>query len=45
MDVKNSMNLYNTFKDAGILLDLFDKRWEDFEGHRFITNENEDYPF
>ena len=45
MDVKNSMNLYNTFKAAGILLDLFDKRWEDFEGHRFITNENEDYPF
>ena len=35
----------SSYEAAGILLDLFDKRWEDFEGHRFITNENEDYPF
>ena len=35
----------SSYEAAGILLDLFDKMWEDFEGHRFITNENEDYPF
>ena len=25
--------------------DLFEKRREDFTGHRFITNEGTDYPF
>jgi len=35
----------SSYEAAGILQDLFDKRWNDMEGHRFITNENEDYPF
>ncbi len=35
----------SSYEAAGILQDLFEKRREDFDGHRFITNENEDYPF
>lgn len=35
----------SSYEAAGILQDLFERRREDFEGHRFITNENEDYPF
>lgn len=35
----------SSYEAAGILKDLFELRREDFEGHRFITNENEDYPF
>lgn len=35
----------SSYEAAGILKDLFAKRREDFEGHRFITNEGLDYPF
>lgn len=35
----------SSYEAACILQDLFEKRREDFDGHRFITNENEDYPF
>ena len=35
----------SSYEAAGILKDLFEKRREDFDGHRFITNENADYPF
>ena len=35
----------SSYEAAGILKDLFEKRACDFEGHRFITNEGEDYPF
>ena len=35
----------SSYEAAGILMELFEKRREDFEGHRFITNEGEDYPF
>ncbi|MBQ6229881.1 MAG: SDR family NAD(P)-dependent oxidoreductase [Eubacterium sp.] len=35
----------SSYEAAGILKDLFAERREDFEGHRFITNEGEDYPF
>ena len=35
----------SSYEAAGILMDLFEKRRNDLEGHRFITNENEDYPF
>ncbi|MCR5177524.1 MAG: SDR family NAD(P)-dependent oxidoreductase [Lachnospiraceae bacterium] len=35
----------SSYEAAGILKDLFALRREDFTGHRFITNENEDYPF
>ena len=35
----------SSYEAAGILKDLFAKRREDFEGHRFITNEGSDYPF
>ena len=35
----------SSYEAACILQDLFEKRREDREGHRFITNENEDYPF
>ena len=35
----------SSYEAAVILQDLFEKKREDFEGHRFITNENEDYPF
>ena len=35
----------SSYEAAGILKELFERRREDFEGHRFITNENEDYPF
>ena len=34
-----------SYEAAGILKDLFAKRREDFTGHRFITNEGNDYPF
>ena len=35
----------SSYEAAGILKDLFATRREDFEGHRFITNEGKDYPF
>ena len=35
----------SSYEAAGILKDLFDERREDFDGHRFITNEGKDYPF
>ena len=35
----------SSYETAGILKDLCEKRRNDFTGHRFITNENEDYPF
>lgn len=35
----------SSYEAAGILKDMFAGRREDFTGHRFITNENEDYPF
>ena len=35
----------SSYEAAGILKDLFATRRNDFEGHRFITNEGEDYPF
>ncbi len=35
----------SSYEAAVILQDLFEKKREDFDGHRFITNENEDYPF
>lgn len=35
----------SSYEAAGILKNLFEERREDFEGHRFITNEGEDYPF
>ncbi len=35
----------SSYEAAGILKDLFEKRREDFTGHRFITNEGLDYPF
>lgn len=35
----------SSYEAAQILLELFEKRRNDFEGHRFITNEDVDYPF
>ena len=35
----------SSYEAAGILRKLFEKRWNDFDGHRFITNLDEDYPF
>ena len=35
----------SSYEAAGILKDLFAERREDFDGHRFITNEGKDYPF
>ncbi len=35
----------SSYEAAGILKELFASRREDFEGHRFITNMGEDYPF
>lgn len=35
----------SSYEAAGILKELFEKRWNDFDGHRFITNLGEDYPF
>lgn len=35
----------SSYEAAGILKDLFEKRRNDFDGHRFITNEGVDYPF
>lgn len=35
----------SSYEAAEILRELFEKKRNDFEGHRFITNENEDYPF
>ena len=35
----------SSYEAAGILQEMFETRREDFEGHRFITNENVDYPF
>ena len=36
---------HSSYEAAGILKELFEKRWNDFDGHRFITNLGEDYPF
>ena len=35
----------SSYEAASILKELFEKRWNDFDGHRFITNLGEDYPF
>lgn len=35
----------SSYEAAEILRLLFEKKCGDFEGHRFITNLNEDYPF
>ena len=35
----------SSYEAAGILRELFEKKRNDFEGHRFITNLGEDYPF
>ncbi|MBP5262544.1 MAG: SDR family NAD(P)-dependent oxidoreductase [Clostridiales bacterium] len=35
----------SSYEAAGILTDLFEERRGDLTGHRFITNEGEDYPF
>jgi hypothetical protein len=35
----------SSYEAAGILQELFEKKRNDFTGHRFITNENENYPF
>lgn len=35
----------DNYEAVGILKELFEKRRNDFTGRRFITNENEDYPF
>ncbi|MBO7452349.1 MAG: SDR family NAD(P)-dependent oxidoreductase [Clostridiales bacterium] len=35
----------SSYEAAEILRVLFESKRNDFEGHRFITNENEDYPF
>ncbi len=35
----------SSYEAAGILMDLFEHRRFDKDGHRFITNEGEDYPF
>ena len=43
-DLNNPAPL-SSYEAAGILKELFEKRWNDFDGHRFITNLGEDYPF
>ena len=35
----------SSYEAAEILMLLFEKKRDDFEGHRFITNLDEDYPF
>ena len=35
----------SSYEAAEILRELFEKKRNDFEGHRFITNLDEDYPF
>ena len=35
----------SSYEAAGILRLLFEQKRDDFDGHRFITNLNEDYPF
>ena len=35
----------SSYEAAGILKELCEKRRNDFTGHRFITNEDKDYPF
>ena len=35
----------SSYEAAGILKELFKERRYDYTGHRFITNEGEDYPF
>ena len=35
----------SSYEAAGILQGLFDKKWNDFDGPRFITNDGEAYPF
>ena len=35
----------SSYEAAVILRELFEKKRNDFEGHRFITNYDEDYPF
>ena len=35
----------SSYEAAGILKDLFEKKRNDRTGHRFITNEDQDYPF
>ena len=42
MDISSTASVQ---KAAEILRDLFEKKRNDFEGHRFITNLDEDYPF
>lgn len=35
----------SSYEAAGILQGLFDKKWKDFDGPRFITNDGAAYPF
>ena len=35
----------SSYEAAGILRELFEKKRNDFDGHRFITNLDEEYPF
>ncbi|MBO5987424.1 MAG: SDR family NAD(P)-dependent oxidoreductase [Lachnospiraceae bacterium] len=35
----------SSYEAAGILQKLFDQKWNDFEGPRFITNDGNAYPF
>ena len=35
----------SSYEAAGILQNLFDRKWNDFEGPRFITNDGNAYPF
>ena len=35
----------SSYEAAGILRELFEKKRDDFDGHRFITNYDEEYPF
>ena len=35
----------SSYKAAEILSELFEKKRNDFDSHRFITNLDEDYPF
>lgn len=35
----------SSYEAAGILQALFDRKWNDFDGPRFITNDGNSYPF
>lgn len=35
----------SSYEAAGILQNLFDQKWKDFDGPRFITNDGKAYPF